>query len=163
MDRDAPGWRWRDSLGQRVKKGGSGDAERAQWRAVVGGGGRAGGMGGGSEKCLRGMKRKVVGEVGGGVGPEIKDDIEAREPGGKISGERGACVERGPAGFVLGMDGVEEATGDREAGGGGVAGELDAGGGGFVAERCERGEGDDEITERAASKNEDAAHRWLGR
>ena len=61
------------------------------------------------------------------------------------------------------MDGVEEATGDREAGGGGVAGELDAGGGGFVAERCERGEGDDEITERAASKNEDAAHRWLGR
>jgi hypothetical protein len=105
------------------------------------------------------MTRKVVGQVGVGVGPEIKDDIEAREPSGEISGERGAFVERSPAGFVLGIDGVEEPAGDGEGCGRSVAGQLDAGGGGFVAERSERGEGDDEITQRAPSKDEDAAHR----
>lgn len=100
-----------------------------------------------------------MGEVGVGVGPEIEDDIEAREPGGEISGEWGAFVERGPAGFVLRMDGVDQAAGEGELRGRSVARELDAGRGCVLAECGERGEGDDEITERAASKDEDAAHR----
>ena len=85
-------------------------------------------MGRRGEKGLPGMKRKVGGEVGGGVGPEIKDELKTREPRGKISRERGALVQRSPAGLMLGMDGVEETAGDGEGGGGSVTGELDAGG-----------------------------------
>ena len=72
-------------------------------------------------------------------------------------------VKGGPTGFVLGVGGVEEAAGEAKGGSGGVTGEFDAGSGRVAAERRERGEGDDKITERAASKNEDAAHRSLGR
>jgi hypothetical protein len=61
------------------------------------------------------------------------------------------------------MDGVDLAAGDSERGGGSVARELDAGRGCVLAKRGERREGDNEITERAASKDEDAAHRRWGR
>ena len=41
---------------------------------------------------------------------------------------------------------------------GGIAGEFDVRGGPVLAQECERGQGDDKITEGAASKDEDFAH-----
>lgn len=163
VDCDTAGRKRVSSYGESVENSGGGDAEEAKRPAKMGGGGSAGRMGGGAKKSLRGMEWEVVSEVGVRVGPEIYDSIEAREPRGEIGCECVTLVEGGPTGFVLGVSGIDQAAGEGQCGGGAIAGEFDACSRRMVAKRRERGEGDDKITERTASKNEDAAHRRLER
>jgi hypothetical protein len=95
----------------------------------------------------------MTGESSVGVGPEVEDEVERREPRGEGGRERSGDVECGPAGFVLGVGGVEQSTGNSDGGGQGVAGEFDAGGGVGGAKGGEGRERDDEIAEGAAAKN----------
>ena len=128
----------------------------------MGGGGgavrvRGGGQKNGDRKIL-----EMTGESGVGVGPEVEDEVERRKPCAEGRRQRSGVVKRGPAGFVLGVGGVEQSTGNREGGGGGVAGEFDAGGGVGGAKGGEGRERDDEIAEGAAAPSRSsAAPRWM--
>ena len=93
-----------------------------------------------------------------GVGPKIQDEVERGEVFGERSRQRSAGVEGAPAGLMLGVGAVDQAGPNAEVGGGGVAGEFDVRGGPVLAKQRERGQGDDKITEGAASKDEDFSH-----
>jgi len=119
----------------------------------VGGGGGAGGVRRGGQKNGDRKILEMTGESGVGVGPEVEDEVERREPGGEGRRERSGVVERSPAGFVLGVGGVEQSAGNSEGGSGGVAGEFDAGGGVGGAKGGEGRERDEEIAEGTAAEN----------
>jgi hypothetical protein len=103
-----------------------------------------------------------MGEMGGerfaGVGPKIEDEVERGEVFGERGRQRSAGVEGAPAGLMLGVGAVDQAGPNAEVGGSGIAGEFDVRGGPVLAQQRERGQGDDKITEGAASKDEDFAH-----
>ena len=92
------------------------------------------------------------------VGPEIYDEVKGSQKLDELGSERGFAVERAPSRLVLGMHRVEQPAREGELGRRGVADQLEAGLGPATAQRGERRQRDDEVAERAASKDEDFSH-----
>lgn len=142
-------------------------AERAERRAIVGGGGSEGRKRGAGQEYLVGTDGKMRCKIVLGVGPEIEHEVEARECVGENRRKRRRRVESSPTRFVLRVDAVQQAGVEAEDGGGGVANEFDVRGRPALAKERESGKRDDEIAEGTASKDEDffhpAARRNAGR
>lgn len=123
MDRDEAGPRC--GLSEREVKRRRGEAEGAEWSAVVRSGGRGTGQSGAAEEGLRGVQGKVTGEITVGVGPEIQDQVESRELSSQVGRKWIERVKCAPTCVMLGMNAVDQAGVEGEGGGGGVAGEFD--------------------------------------
>ena len=136
------------------------ESERLQGGTVVGGGGAGRWVGRTREKPLTGPQRETGGEVAGRVRLKTQDQVEAAEPGVEIRRQGRTSVQREPASGRLGVHAVQQAAVLGERGRDGIADQLDLRVGPALPQQRDRGQGDEEIAEGAASKDEQAAHRW---